>query len=557
MAAMSVTKTVSTYMKKYQNWSTPSYTCDINDNNLVLLYADTGEPVKHYTRGRRNERRLKLCRVAKQILPDPSKCAWSIDLFPTDVSRNHSNRKFAIRLQWPCGTSVTTSSFIVRSKSPEIAKARSILKRMRHSNPFSPYASAGELAFASPLGTLASPGGLPSPANGVATTNLMPTVVRLSKETDSDVETVPITLSGEAGTRLRKSLQSGTGGYLVHFPTTESAKPFLEHLRRSQSSTSTVDPTEILAINANLKSHVEQLQKLVLNLAKNETQQEQTMEALRRQLQHRHAAATTTTSHGVVAPPKVSSPRVASRNARLKLPLNAVPGQQLRFSCDGKCYRIRVPDNATPGSVLTVTVPANSNDTPTAFPAAHRVPGVAPPQPPSQRTSAAASPSTSRPPVLKPNQQLTLPNRVVARAPPQPVRNAKGDIRVVGSKSSPISSVKLSTQNAKPSSTTGVVTTTSPSAVLTKEPTQAATLPPPKTENVAKEPTTSDSTAEKKQPVILKKCADPPTVSGNESGKKCDKRPSPSSTKDTSDTPVSTVELPPTKRQKLQKTDQP
>ena len=78
---------VSTYMKKYQNWSTPSYTCDINDNNLVvrvsvsvfivgrdfstvlcsnmqLLYADTGEPVKHYTRGRRNERRLKLCRVA-------------------------------------------------------------------------------------------------------------------------------------------------------------------------------------------------------------------------------------------------------------------------------------------------------------------------------------------------------------------------------------------------------------------------------------------------------------------------------------------------------------
>ena len=26
------------------------------------------------------------------------------------------------RLQWPCGTSVTTSSFIVRSKSPEIAK---------------------------------------------------------------------------------------------------------------------------------------------------------------------------------------------------------------------------------------------------------------------------------------------------------------------------------------------------------------------------------------------------------------------------------------------------
>ena len=27
---------VSTYMKKYQNWSTPSYTCDINDNNLVV-----------------------------------------------------------------------------------------------------------------------------------------------------------------------------------------------------------------------------------------------------------------------------------------------------------------------------------------------------------------------------------------------------------------------------------------------------------------------------------------------------------------------------------------
>lgn len=49
-----------------------------------------------------------------------------------------------------------------------------------------------------------------------------------------------------------------------------------------------------------------------------QTQQEATMEALRRQLQHRHAATPG------VAPPKVSSPRVGSRTARLKLPLNAV-----------------------------------------------------------------------------------------------------------------------------------------------------------------------------------------------------------------------------------------
>ena len=35
--------------------------------------------------------------------------------------------------------------------------------------------------------------------------------------------------------------------------------------------------------------------------------------------------------------------------------VSQVPGQQLRFSCDGKCYRIRVPDNATPGSVNYAT----------------------------------------------------------------------------------------------------------------------------------------------------------------------------------------------------------
>ena len=50
-----------------------------------------------------------------------------------------------------------------------------------------------------------------------------------------------------------------------------------------------------------------------------QTQQEQTMEALRRQLQHRHATAPQPT-----APPKVASPKVGTRNARLKLPLNAV-----------------------------------------------------------------------------------------------------------------------------------------------------------------------------------------------------------------------------------------
>merc|ERR1712032_811082 len=185
------------------------------------------------------------------------------------------------------------------------------------------------------------------------------------------------------------------------------------------------------------------------------------MEALRRQLQHRHAAS----PHGVVAPPKVSSPRVGSRNARLKLPLNAVPGQQLRFSCDGKCYRIRVPDNATPGSVLTVTVPANSNDTPTAFPSAPRVSGVAPP-PTSQKINAAANASASRTPVSKnPSQPLALPKSEVSQ--PYPVHlkkdnarnaNAAADIRVESAKP-PIPSAKPTAEKtAKPASTTSDIT---------------------------------------------------------------------------------------------------
>ena len=207
----------------------------------------------------------------------------------------------------------------------ELSVARSMLKRMRHSNPFSPYAAATEMPFASPLGTLpkvgavharegvlwgkaclvgwiwwtldvrgslliylsycgstrVQPGALSSPAaSGVVTTTTTtptpttnttaaPTVVKLSKETDPDVESVNITLSREGNSRfrfanlrikhcqygwiahirelglpnllvylnpkistdestlrtgstlLRKSLQSGAEGYLIHFPSTE------------------------------------------------------------------------------------------------------------------------------------------------------------------------------------------------------------------------------------------------------------------------------------------------------------------------------------------------
>ena len=167
------------------------------------------------------------------------------------------------------------------------------------------------------------------------------------------------------------------------------------------------------------------------------------------------------------------------------------------------------------------------------------------------RTGVAANSSTGRTSTLTNLNQLVLPKRDVPVPQPFPVHAKKENTQVdVASPKTSVSSPKLDASDSKPAATTAIVPTSTATATVQKE-----QLASQDTTDVARVPTApKDSTVEAKPTVVLEKDGTAPnlskktTLSDKLSDDKQKRAPAPT------DAAVSEADLPPTKRQKLQKT---